>query len=128
MEKMMKVTEKVALGKVIELFGDQLDKEILDKLQMMYDKRAKSKSRAKSEKDLAKEKAREDERELIVEILREVGKPMSIAEIKAKSEVFEEYSSSKMSYLLRGLYDARMTDEVRVKRSVVKKVAHFEVC
>lgn len=128
MAKEIKVTEKVALGKVIELFGDQLDKEILDKLQMMYDKRATSKVRAKSEKDIAKEKERRSGRELIMEILQASDKPMSIADIKAKCDKFEDYSSSKMSYLLRGLYDARMTDEVRVKRTVVKKVAHFEVC
>lgn len=126
MEK-VKMTEKLALATVLEMFGAEMPADVKEKLELMHEKRAKSKTRAKSEKDLAKEKEREDERELIVEILKEVGKPMSIAEIKAKSEVFEEYSSSKMSYLLRGLYDSRMTSEVRVKRTVVKKVAHFEL-
>lgn len=61
--------------------------------------------------------------ETILDILKADGKPMTIKEISAQSETLAEFSTSKMSALLK-----KLTEENKVSKTYEKKQAYFTAC
>lgn len=62
-------------------------------------------------------------RDVIVSVLETAEKPMTITQIREASEELFQYTGNKIASLLIKL---RRTDK-KVKRTYVKKVAHFEI-
>lgn len=93
---------------------------VADKLSAMVDTLNKKSASKKPTKVQTENEGYMSE---ILEVLSADGQPMTIKEICAKSETLAEFSTSKMSALLK-----KLVDSGNVVKSYEKKQAYFTAC
>lgn len=93
---------------------------VADKLSAMVDTLNKKSASKKPTKVQTENEGYMSE---ILAVLSEDGQPMTIKEICGKSEILAEFSTSKMSALLK-----KLVDNGNVVKSYEKKQAYFTAC
>ena len=116
MEKTKKLTKRVAFGELLKLVGDneKLTKFIEHEIELLDNKKAKS-GQTKTQKENVQCV------ESIFETLVNIGKS-TIKQIQENNEKVKDFSSQKMSALMK-----KLVDSGRVVKTNEKKLTLYEV-
>ena len=126
----VKITKKDMFAQIIEMIGcDTVNQAMVEagynceaivefaehEIELLAKKSGKTgKTKAQKENEVLVE--------LVYEALAEVGKPVTVSEFQAVSELAAGYSNQKLSAMLK-----KLVDSLRVKKTVEGKKSYFSV-
>ena len=114
MEKSKKKTKRVAYGELLKLVegNEELTNFINHEIELLNNKKSKS-GQTKTQKD------NEGYRNLILQVLKDSDKPLTITQIQEANEVLAGHSNQKMSALLKPLVDNEIIVKTKDKKQTL---------
>ena len=117
MAEIKKLTKKEKFGMVLDYIQDnEMLVEFINNEINLLEKKSSSTSKSKNQLE------NENIKNRIVDILKEIGEPITITELQKSNSEMEGHSNQKLSALL-----TQLVNEKRVSRVVDKKKAYFMV-